>query len=171
MSSTDNNPTPQQILAPMNGQAVPLEQIPDPVFSDKVLGDGLAIRPTDGKVYSPVDGTVSSIAETLHAYGFSSDDGLDVLVHVGLDTVTLKGEGFRVHVRVGDRVKAGDLVAEADLALLKERGLDSVTPVLVCGGGEGKALETASGPHPERRDSPGAFSPRPRGWEPAESEL
>ena len=145
MNSPENNRTSQQILAPMNGRAVPLEQVPDPVFSDKVLGAGLAIRPTDGKVYSPVDGTVSSIAETLHAYGFSSDDGLDVLIHVGLDTVTLKGEGFRLHVRAGDRVKAGDLVAEADLALLQERGLDPLTPVLICGGGEGKALEPASG--------------------------
>lgn len=146
MSEPSKHPVPFQIIAPMTGRAVPLEDVPDPVFADKVLGDGLAIRPEEGKVYSPVDGRVSSVAETLHAYGFVSDDGLEVLVHVGLDTVALKGEGFRCHVKEGDRVRTGDLVAEVDLDLLRSQGIEPLTPVLLCDGGEGKNLHTASGP-------------------------
>ena len=123
MSSTET----LRVFAPMTGETVALEQVPDAVFSEKVLGDGLGLIPTDGKVYSPVDGEVASVAETLHAYGFSSDDGLEVLVHVGLDTVALKGEGFTSHVKVGDRVRVGDLVAEVDLDLLKSKGINTVT--------------------------------------------
>ena len=145
MSSTATSSTTLKILAPMNGQAVPLDQVPDAVFADKVLGDGLGIIPTDGKIYSPVDGEISSVAETLHAYGFSSDDGLEILVHVGLDTVSLKGEGFKSHVSVGDRVKAGDLVAEADLGFLKSKGFNTITPVLVCDGADDKTMKTAAG--------------------------
>ena len=146
MSEPSKHPVPPQITAPLTGRAVSLENVPDPVFADKVLGDGLAILPEEGRVYSPVAGTVSSVAETLHAYGFASDDGLEVLVHVGLDTVALKGEGFRCHVKEGDRVRVGDLVAEVDLDLLSSRGIDPITPVLICDGGEGKTLQTASGP-------------------------
>ena len=135
----------QFLQAPLSGVAVPLEQIPDDVFSQKVLGDGVGIIPEDGKLYSPVNGEISSVAETLHAYGFTSDDGLEVLVHVGLDSVALKGQGFTSHVKVGDKVKAGDLVAEVDLDFLKEKGVSTITPVLVCGGAEGKTLEPASG--------------------------
>ena len=92
-----------------------------------------------------VNGEVSSVAETLHAYGFSSDDGLEVLVHVGLDTVALKGEGFKSHVKEGDRVRVGDLIAEVDLDLLKSKGIHTITPVLVCDGAEDKAMEAMTG--------------------------
>ena len=94
MSNNANNPAKQMLLAPLNGKVIPLDQVQDDVFSQKVLGDGIAIQPENGKLYSPVDGEISSIAETLHAYGVSTEDGLEILVHVGLDTVTLKGEGF-----------------------------------------------------------------------------
>ena len=125
-----------QICSPLNGKAVPLDSVPDPVFSDKVLGDGCAVIPDDGKIYSPVNGEISSIAETKHAYGFSSEDGLEVLVHFGLETVALKGEGFMPHVAVGDKVKIGDLIAEVDTALLKSKGINLITPVLVCDGAD-----------------------------------
>lgn len=134
-----------RVCSPLTGQAVPLEQVPDEVFSQKVLGDGLAIIPVDGNIYSPVDGEVSSVAETKHAYGFTSGDGLEVLVHYGLETVSLKGEGFTPRVREGDRVKLGDLVAEVDVELLKSKGLNLITPVLVCDGADGLMMETASG--------------------------
>ena len=127
-----NSSAKRSVLAPVNGQAVPLEQVPDEVFSQKVLGDGLAIIPVDGKIYSPADGEISSVAETKHAYGFTSDGGLEILVHFGLETVSLKGEGFTPHVKAGDRVKAGDLVAEVDMDLLKSKGINPITPVLVC---------------------------------------
>ncbi len=131
----EQNKTPR-IVSPLNGRAVPLEQVPDPVFAEKVLGDGCAILPSDGRICSPVDGVVTGIAETNHAYGFQSDDGLEVLVHFGLETAALHGEGFTPHVKVGDRVSAGDPVAEVDLALLREKGIDTTTPVLITDGAE-----------------------------------
>ena len=137
--------TKLRILAPMSGQTVPLDQVPDEVFSQKVLGDGLAIIPQEGKIYSPVDGEISSVAETKHAYGFTSADGLEILVHFGLETVALKGQGFTPHVQEGDKVKAGDLVAEVDMELLKSKEINPITPVLVCDGADGMAMETASG--------------------------
>ena len=133
------------IASPLNGQAVALEKVPDPVFSEKVLGDGCAIIPKDGKIYSPVDGEVTSIADTKHAYGFMSDDGLDVLVHFGLETVALKGEGFTPHVKVGDKVKVGDLIAEVDIDLLKKRNINLITPVLVCDGADDLTMTVEEG--------------------------
>ena len=145
MSNMANHGAKWSVYAPLNGQAVALEQVPDEVFSEKVLGDGLGIIPCDGKVYSPVNGEISSVAETLHAYGFESDDGLEILVHVGLDTVALKGEGFKSYVNEGDKVCVGDLVAEVDLELLKKKGINPITPVLVCDGGDDKVMNTLSG--------------------------
>ena len=135
-----------RVCSPLTGQTVPLEQVPDEVFSQKVLGDGLAIIPQEGKIYSPVNGEISSVAETKHAYGFTSEDGLEVLVHFGLETVSLKGEGFTPHVQEGDKVKIGDLVAEVDTEFLKSKGLNLITPVLVCDGADDMTMETASGP-------------------------
>ena len=124
------------VYAPLNGKVVSLDEVPDPVFSGRVLGEGCAIIPTDGKIYSPVNGEVSSVAETLHAYGFTSEDDLEVLIHFGLETVGLKGEGFVAHVKEGDKVKVGDLIAEVDMNLLHEKELNTITPVLICGGVE-----------------------------------
>lgn len=124
------------ICSPLNGTVVSLDCVPDPVFAEKLLGDGCAVIPADGKIYSPVTGEISTIAETRHAFGFTSEDGLEVLVHVGLETVALKGEGFTVHAAVGDKVKQGELIAEADLAFLKSKDINPITPVLVCGGAE-----------------------------------
>lgn len=135
----------KSILAPLSGQAIPLEQVPDDVFAQKILGDGIAIIPTDGKIYAPVDGEIATVAETLHAYGFASEDGLEILVHVGLDSVKLKGEGFTSHVQVGDKVKAGQLVAEVDLKYLISQGISAITPVVICEGAEDAALDTAAG--------------------------
>ena len=99
-----------KILAPVKGKVIPLEQVPDEVFAEKVLGDGVAIIPEDGKIYSPVDGTITTITDSLHAYGFETEDGIQMIVHFGLETVNLKGKGFISRVKVGDKVKAGDLV-------------------------------------------------------------
>lgn len=129
-----------RIASPLSGRGIALEAVQDPVFSQKVLGDGCAVIPSDGKIYSPVDGVISSIADTRHAYGFTTADGLEILVHFGLETVALKGEGFTSYVKVGDHVRTGELVAEADLALLREKGIDLTTPVLVTDGAEGMEL-------------------------------
>ena len=130
------------ITAPVSGRIIPIEEVPDEVFSQKILGDGIAVIPEDGKIYSPVDGVVSSLTDTHHAYGFTSDDGLEVLVHFGLDTVSLGGEGFIPHVKEGDRVKKGDLVCEVDMDLIKSKGLKTITPVLICNLEEGQSLES-----------------------------
>lgn len=129
----------------MTGEVFPLCDVPDAVFSEGTLGDGVAVLPKDGKIYSPVDGVLDSIAETKHAFGFHADAGYDVLVHVGLDTVKLKGEGFTLHAAQGDAVKVGDLVAEVDLELLKEKKIHSITPVVLCGGEEEIAVKMSCG--------------------------
>jgi len=145
MKNTINNKRGGKILAPMSGQIIPLERVPDEAFSGKLLGDGAAIQPKDGKIYAPVDGEVATVAETLHAYGIRTEDGLEILIHVGLGSVRLKGKGFISHVQVGDKVKAGDLIAEADLSLLKKENIPTITPVVICGGAAGFSLRMAEG--------------------------
>ncbi len=122
------------VYAPMTGRVIPLKEVPDPVFSDKILGDGIAIIPSDGKIYSPVTGTVVTIAESRHAFGFSTAEGAELLLHVGLETVALKGKPFDIKVKEGAQVKAGDLIATVDLAYLKEHNIAATTPVLYCSG-------------------------------------
>ncbi len=141
----ENEGNTKVILSPVSGNVIPLNEVPDPVFSEKVLGDGVAIIPDNGKIYSPVDGVISSVAETKHAYGFHSDEGLDVLVHFGLETVALNGEGFVSYVKEGDKVKAGQLVAEVDMELLMKKGIKTVTPVLICDGADGKLMDVVEG--------------------------
>ncbi len=145
MENVPNQKLKHAIIAPLSGEIVALEQVPDPVFSDKALGDGAAILPENGKIYSPVNGTLVTIAATKHAYGFQSEDGLEVLVHVGLETVGLDGEGFTVHMEEGSAVKIGDLVAEADLSFIQGKGLPVITPVIICDGADGMELEPLSG--------------------------
>lgn len=145
MNENKSKSIPQVILAPLTGKAVPLSEVPDPVFSEKVLGDGVAIIPADGKILSPVDGELSTVAETGHAYGFTSENGQEVLVHVGLETVSLNGECFKVYGKAGDKVKAGDLVAEVDLEYLNEKEINPITPVLICSDTEGKELQYIEG--------------------------
>lgn len=145
MNENESKKVPEVILAPLTGKAVPLSEVPDPVFSDKVLGDGVAIIPADGKIVSPVDGEISTVAETGHAYGFTSEDGQEILVHVGLETVSLNGECFKVYGKAGDKVKKGDLVAEVDLGYLKEKEMNPITPVLLCSDTEGKELQYGEG--------------------------
>jgi len=135
-----------QLLAPMTGTAIPLEQVPDTAFSRKLLGDGAAIIPEEGVIVSPVDGCLSAISNTLHAYIFSTPDGLDILVHVGLESVGLQGRGFYPLKKPGDPVHAGEPVADVDLVLLKKKGVPLYTPVVVCEGAEGMKLTAETGP-------------------------
>ena len=143
--ASNNDKNTLNIFSPLNGKIVPLNDVPDSVFSEKMLGDGCAIIPNDGKIYSPVNGRVSSVIDSHHAYGFVSDEGVEVLVHFGLETVALKGEGFVPHVKEGDTVRAGDLVCEVDIKLLKEKGINTVTPVIISGGAERFSMNISSG--------------------------
>ena len=119
------------IVSPMNGEVVQLENVADPVFSTKMMGEGVAILPTDGKVYSPVNGEVSVMMDSNHAVGLVSDNGAEILIHVGIDTVQMNGEGFTSHVQKGDKVQAGDLLIEANLDAIKEHNYDTTTMVIV----------------------------------------
>ena len=120
-----------KILATQDGTIVSIYNVPDDVFSQKMLGDGLAVIPESNEVYSPVDGTIVQVTDTLHAYAIHSDNGLDVLVHIGINTVELKGEGFKAMVKEGDHVKAGDILAVADLDFIKSKGYELYTPTVI----------------------------------------
>lgn len=133
------------VTAPFSGTLIPLSEVPDETFASGVLGEGIAIEPSDGLFCSPVDGTVETIAETKHAIGFAADNGLEILVHVGLETVSLNGEGFEILVKEGDRVKAGQPVAKADLAFIRERGLKTITSIVLTGGADDMELHCAEG--------------------------
>lgn len=128
--------TKHELKAVANGKAIPVSEVPDDVFASKALGDGVAVIVTDGKVCAPADGTISMVAETLHAYGISTADGLELLVHIGINTVELNGEGFSPKVKEGDQVKAGQLLCEIDMKLMKEKGYPTHTPILMTNGDE-----------------------------------
>ena len=113
-----------------DGQVINIEDVKDPVFSQRMMGDGFAVEPENGKIVSPVAGKVSSIFPTKHALGLVSDNGLEVLVHIGLDTVSLEGKPFEVKVTEGQTVAAGDLLVEADLAAIREAGRETSTVVV-----------------------------------------
>jgi len=121
----------QILLAGMNGKLVPLENVPDATFSEKILGDGFAIEPSDGLVCSPVDGTVKTLFRTNHALGIETQSGLEILIHIGLDTVKLEGQGFKSHVKAGDTVKAGQELIEFDLAFIKANAKSSISPIVI----------------------------------------
>lgn len=123
--------TAGKLFSTQDGDCIPLEQVPDAVFSEKMLGDGVAVIPSDNLVKSPADGTVVQVFDTLHAYSIRTDDGLEILVHIGLNTVELKGEGFSPKVKSGDRVKAGDVLCETDINFLREKGYETYTPIII----------------------------------------
>lgn len=120
------------IFSPMKGKVVPLSQVPDPVFADGIMGNGMAIDPTEGKVFAPFDGIVSTLFPTGHAIGLSSCEGLELLIHIGMDTVKLDGKYFTKKVTDGEEVKKGDLLIEVDLEAVKEAGYSVITPVIIC---------------------------------------
>ncbi len=121
----------KKLLAVADGNAISLTEVPDEAFASGLLGVGFAVDPSSDIVCSPVNGTLQSISKTRHAYTIQSEDGLDILVHVGIDTVELNGEGFVCHAHEGDSLKAGDRLATVDFALLKRKGYATLIPVLI----------------------------------------
>ncbi len=120
-----------RLMAVCNGKCAPLSEFPDEAFAGGMLGVGVAILPTDSKFYAPIDGKILSVAETGHAFTVESSNGLDILIHIGVDTVSMGGEGFSPTVREGERVRAGNLLCTADLSQIASRGLPTVTALVV----------------------------------------
>lgn len=119
-----------EIVSPTNGKILELSEVPDQVFSQKLMGDGFAIQSTDGIIVSPINGTVEMVFETKHAIGLKDSNGRELLIHLGIDTVNLKGEGFNVFVNVGDTVKAGDKLIEMDVEFIKANAPSDISPVI-----------------------------------------
>lgn len=120
-----------EIYAPLSGEIVNIEDVPDVVFSEKIVGDGVAIRPNGNKIVAPVDGVVGKIFETNHAFSMESKEGVELFVHFGIDTVELKGEGFTRIAQEGQSVKRGDTIIEFDLELLEQKAKSVLTPVVI----------------------------------------
>lgn len=120
-----------EIKFPIKGEAVDLQRVPDEVFASKMVGDGAAVIPSEGIVYSPVDGEVVQLFPTRHAIGIRTENGLEILIHIGIDTVQLKGEGFAYLVEQNQMVKAGERLMEFDLKLVREKAKSVCTPVLI----------------------------------------
>ncbi|UJL45086.1 PTS glucose transporter subunit IIA [Virgibacillus sp. NKC19-16] len=129
------NPT-TEIYAPISGEIIPLEEVPDPVFSQKMMGDGIAIKPSEGSIYSPVNGKIAQIPETKHAIGLRTEDGIEILIHIGLETVSLNGKGFNVSVNTGDKVSVGQQLMEFDLEYIRNNAESDITPVVITNGNE-----------------------------------
>ena len=130
-SAADQVSSGEEIKSPMNGTVIPLSEVPDAVFSSEMLGKGFGVEPSEGKAYAPVDGEVTTVFDTKHAIGLMSKHGVELLIHIGMDTVKLNGKGFDVKVKTGDQVKAGDLLAEFDMDLIKGEGYPVTTAVVV----------------------------------------
>lgn len=135
----------ETIYAPLKGRTVPLDEVPDQVFSDKLMGDGLAIYPANGEVVAPFDGTVELVFPTKHAIGLKSESGVEVLIHFGLETVGLQGEGFTVHVDSGDTIVKGQSLMTVDLDYIKTHAKSDITPIIVTNSGEHEIKTTHNG--------------------------
>ena len=119
------------LVAAVSGKALPLSEVPDPVFAQKMAGDGIAIDPTGDIVVSPADGELSLVFNTKHAFALTLDNGAELLVHIGVDTVSLNGEGFEQLAEAGTKVKAGDPIIKIDREFIKSKGFSLMTPVLI----------------------------------------
>lgn len=119
------------LLNPIAGEIVDISKVSDEVFSQKMLGDGFAVKPTGGEVYAPIGGEITVLFPTLHAISILTAEGLELLIHIGLDTVELEGKGFEAHVKLGDKVKAGDLLMTFDKKVIEDSGRDPITPIVI----------------------------------------
>ena len=129
------------ICAPIKGKLVSIKTVNDPTFKDEILGKGIAIIPYEGKIYAPDSGTVSSVFPTGHAVIMVMNSGVELLIHFGIDTVKLNRDYFKVHVQNGQKVLKGELLIEADMEKIKEKGYDVITPVVVCNTEEFSQIE------------------------------
>lgn len=121
----------EKIHAPVNGKIVRIEDVPDPVFNQKMMGEGVAFEPNEGEIVSPVNGKVVQIPPSKHAIGLETDQGTEILIHVGLETVALNGEGFTPSVNVGDKVSVGQALMKVDLDFIRENASSIITPMVI----------------------------------------
>jgi len=133
------------IFSPLEGACVPLSDVNDPAFSEEMFGRGVAVRPSAGRLVAPADGVISQMFETGHAVTMTTNDAAEVLMHIGLDTVKLKGEHFNAHVKAGDVVKVGDLLIEFDIEKIKLAGYDTITPIVICNTNDYKRIDAQHG--------------------------
>ena len=133
------------VLAPIDSTVIPLEQIPDETFATAILGPGCGIEPTGDTVYAPFDGTITQVASTLHAIGITSDDGIELLIHVGMDTVDMKGQGFTVLVKENQKVTAGTPLLKVDLDAVRAAGHPTATAIIVTDGAGDEVKMLAEG--------------------------
>lgn len=156
-SSVQGSQEPVNILelaSPLSGTAVPLEQVPDPAFAEKQMGEGIAIEPAEGKVYAPFDATVAHVIKSKHALILEHASGVQVLIHVGINTVSLKGSGFTTRKNIGDPVRAGELLLEFDMEAIRAAGYPLITPVIIPAGQEMvERIEEHSGPATAKQTS------------------
>ncbi|KXG74194.1 sucrose-specific PTS transporter subunit IIBC [Thermotalea metallivorans] len=131
----------QTLYAPMKGKIIALEEVPDKTFAEGLVGKGIAIDPEDGMVVSPVDGTITHVFETKHAIAIKAESGIELLIHVGIETVKMQGEGFTTFVKKGDKVKTGDRLLEVDLDLIRKKAKSAITPMIITNAGELKWIE------------------------------
>ncbi|MGJ5711963.1 PTS sugar transporter subunit IIA [Staphylococcus auricularis] len=136
-----------EIVAPFTGEFVKIEDIPDPVFAQKMMGEGFGIKPSEGQIVSPINGTVDNVFPTKHAIGLKADNGLELLIHIGLDTVQLDGEGFEVSVQSGDEVSVGDPLIEVDLDYIKQNAKSEISPVIVTNSDQSSSINIADVDH------------------------
>ena len=135
---------PMTIMAPIDGTVLPQDKIPDETFATGILGPGCGIEPTGDTVYAPFDGTVTQVASTLHAVGMQSDDGIELLIHVGMDTVEMKGKGFTSLTKEGAKVKAGTPLLKIDLDAIRAAGHPTATAIIVTNGDDLPEMNVAA---------------------------
>ncbi|SKC82969.1 PTS sugar transporter subunit IIA [Maledivibacter halophilus] len=119
------------LKSPVVGKSIDITEVPDEVFSTKMVGDGIALIPSEGKLYSPVDGKIVNVFPTKHAIGMETQGGIEILIHIGIDTVGMKGEGFTSHIEENQKVNAGDLLMTFDIDLIEEKAQSSIIPVVI----------------------------------------
>ncbi|CAM3982855.1 PTS sugar transporter subunit IIA [Lederbergia lenta] len=122
------------VVSHLSGQLIELGEVPDPVFSQNMMGDGMAVNPENGKVVAPVDGEIIQVFPTKHAIGIKAKNGAEILLHIGIETVGMKGEGFTTFIKEGDKVNKGDTLVEFDHALVTEKAASTITPIIITNG-------------------------------------
>lgn len=136
-----SEPKTMSVKSPAEGKTIPMSEVKDPTFAQELLGPGIAVCPRKGRIVSPIDGTVTMVFDTKHAVCVQSDEGVEIIVHAGLDTVQLKGKHYTAKKKAGDKVKAGDVLLELDLDAITKAGYDVTTPVVITNLGDCKISE------------------------------